>query len=181
MLIPNNRQSTKLFQYANTARFAYNWALGKEQENYKKGGKFISDGELRKEFTQLKKTEKYAWLNRISNNVTKQAIKDACEAYKMFFKGYAGFPRFKSRKHSIPKFYQDNIKIKFTETHVKVEGFSTSKKKNKQKLNWLRLAEHGRIPVDCKYMNPRIKFDGINWWITVSMECKDNRTRPSEE
>lgn len=54
MLLPNNKQKTKLFQYANTARFAYNWTLGKEQENYKNGGKFISDGELRKEFTQLK-------------------------------------------------------------------------------------------------------------------------------
>ena len=40
MLVPNNKQRTKLFQYANTARFAYNWALGKEQENYKNGGKF---------------------------------------------------------------------------------------------------------------------------------------------
>ena len=37
MLLPNNKQKTKLFQYANTARFAYNWALGREQENYKNG------------------------------------------------------------------------------------------------------------------------------------------------
>lgn len=55
MLIPNNKQKTKLFQYANAARFAYNWALGMEHENYKNDGKFISDGNLRKEFTQLKK------------------------------------------------------------------------------------------------------------------------------
>lgn len=40
MLIPNNKQKTKLFQYANTARFTYNWALSREQENYKNGGKF---------------------------------------------------------------------------------------------------------------------------------------------
>lgn len=64
MLIPNNKQSTKLFQYANTARFAYNWTLGKEKENYKNGGKFLSDVDLRKEFTQLKKTEEYSWLIR---------------------------------------------------------------------------------------------------------------------
>ena len=135
MLIPNNKQKTKLFQYANTARFAYNWALGKEQENYKNGGKFISDGDLRKEFTQLKKTNDYFWLNNVSNNVTKQAIKDACEAYRNFFKEYTKFPRFKSKKHSVPKFYQDNVKIQFTDTHVKVEGFANSKKKNRQKLN----------------------------------------------
>ena len=182
MLIPNNKQKTKLFQYANTARFAYNWALGREQENYKNGGKFISDGDLRKEFTQLKKTDEYAWLNNVSNNVTKQAIKDACEAYRDFFKGYTNFPRFKSKKHSVPKFYQDNVKIQFTDTHVKVEGFATSKKKNKQKLNWIRLAEHSRIPTEnVKYMNPRIKYDGINWWITVGIDYEDSTTLSSNE
>ena len=172
MLIPNNKQKTKLFQYANTARFIYNWTLAKEQENYKNGGKFIPDCNLRKEITKLKKTNEYAWLNDISNNVSKQAIKDACNAYKRFFKGYSKFPKFKSRKHSTPSFYQDGVKIKFTDTHVKVEGFSGSKKKNKQKINWIRLAEHGRIPTNCNYVNPRIKYDGINWWITVGVEYK---------
>ena len=106
MLIPNNKQNTKLFRYANTARFAYNWALGREKENYKNGGKFLSDSNLRKEFTQLKKTEEYSWLNEVSNNVTKQAIKDACHAYKRFFKGCSKFPKFKGQKvfHSGYKF-----------------------------------------------------------------------------
>ena len=173
MLIPNNRQKTKMFQYANTARFAYNWALGREKENYKNDGKFISNGNLRKEFTQLKKTEEYSWLKNISNNVAKQAIKDACDAYMKFFKGYSRFPKFKSRKFSVPSFYQDNVKIQFTDTHVKVEGFAVSKRKNKQKLNWIRLAERGRIPTTCKYNNPRIKYDGLNWYITVVVEYEN--------
>ena len=54
MLVPNNVQKTKMFQYAGAGRFAYNWALVREKENYEKGGKFISDSELRKEFTRLK-------------------------------------------------------------------------------------------------------------------------------
>ena len=181
MLIPNNKQQTKLFQYANTARFAYNWALGREKENYKNGGKFISDGDLRKEFTQLKKTDEYSWLNKISNNVTKQAIKDACDAYKRFFKGHSKFPKIKSRKFSTPSFYQDNVKIQFSDTHVKVEGFTTSKRKNKQKLNWIRLAEHNRIPTDCKYTNPRIKYDGLNWYLTVGIEYEDSSILPFNE
>lgn len=181
MLLPNNKQNTKLFQYANTARFAYNWAIGREKENYKNGGKFISDGELRKEFTQLKKMNEYFWLNKVSNNVTKQAIKDACNAYERFFKGYSKFPKFKSSKYSAPSFYQDNIKIQFSETHVKVEGFATSKKKNKQKLNWIKLAENNRIPTNCKYINPRIKYDGLHWYLTVGIECQDSVTLPSTE
>lgn len=185
MLLLNNKQKTKLFQYANTARFAYNWALGREQENYKNGGKFISDGDLRKEFTQLKKTDEYAWLNEIDCDVPKQAIKDACEAYRDFFKGYTKFPRFKSKKHSIPKFYQDNVKIKFTDTHIKlmlVAGKGKATSKRNQKFCRIRLAEHGRIPTEnVKYMNPRIKYDGLNWYITVGIEYEDSTTLPSNE
>ena len=36
MLIPNNVQKTKMFQYAGASRFAYNWALAREKENYEK-------------------------------------------------------------------------------------------------------------------------------------------------
>lgn len=177
-LCPNNKQLTKLFQYAGCARFAYNWAIAREQENYKQGDKFLSDNELRKEFTQLKKQSEYQWLSEVSNNVTKQAIKDACNTYKKFFKGQCKYPKFKSRKHSSPSFYQDNIKIQFSDTHVKVEGFSMSKKKNKQKLNWIRLCEKGRIPTNCKYMNPRFTYDELHWYISVGIEVEDSTTIP---
>ena len=183
MLVPNNVQRTKMFQYAGAARFAYNWALAREKENYENGGKFISDTELRKEFTKLRHSDEYAWLKSVSNNVTKQAIKDACNAYRNFFKGLQKYPKFKSKKKSVSKFYQDNIKIRFTETHVKLEGFSSSKKKNKQKRNWVRLAEHSRILVDARYTNPRISFDGLNWWISVGIEypdCKDKEQLSDE-
>ena len=181
MLRPNNKQETRMFEYANAARYAYNWALGKEQENYKQGGKFISDGDLRKEFTILKQQEGYEWLQRIDCDVTKQAIKDACNAYKGFFKGYSKFPRFKSKKRTKPGFYQDTIKIQFTETHVKLSALADSQRKNRQKLNWVRLAEKGRIPSKVKYVNPRIKYDGINWWLTVGLECEESKIEPSKE
>ena len=177
----NNKQRTKLFQYAGCARFAYNWAIARQQENYKQGSKFLSDSELRKELTQLKKLQEYQWLNRVSNNVTKQAIKDACNAYKRFFKGQCKYPKFKSKKYSTPSFYQDNVKIQFTDTHVKVEKFSVSKKQNKQKLNWIKLCEKGRIPTDCKYMNPRFTYDGLYWYVSVGIEVDNNDTLPSNE
>lgn len=177
----NNKQRTKLFQYAGCARFAYNWAIAREQDNYNQGNKFLSDSELRKEFTQLKKLQEYKWLNEVSNNVTKQAIKDACNTYKRFFKGQCKYPKFKSKKHSTPSFYQDNIKIQFTDTHVKVEKFSMSKKQNKQKLNWIKLCEKGRIPTDCKYVNPRFTYDGLYWYVSVGIEVEDATTIPSNE
>ncbi len=36
MLIPNNVQKTKMFQYAGASRFAYNWALAREKKTMKK-------------------------------------------------------------------------------------------------------------------------------------------------
>ena len=180
-LAPNNKQRTKLFQYAGCARFAYNWAIAREQANYKQGGKFLSNNELRKEFTQLKKLQDYEWLNTISNNVTKQAIKDACNTHKHFFKGHCRYPKFKSKKHSTPSFYQDNVAIRFTDTHVKVEGFSMNTKRNKQKLNWIKLCEKGRIPTNCKYMNPRFTYDGLHWYVSVSVEVKDTHDTPTND
>lgn len=49
-----------------------------------------------------------------------------------------------------------------------------SKKRNKQKLNWIKLCEKGRIPTDCKYMNPRFVYDGLYWYVSVSIEVDDN-------
>jgi putative transposase len=158
-LEPNNKQVSKLFQCSGTARFIYNWTLAKEEENYKNGGKFISDNELRKEITILKKTGEFKWLNGVSNNVAKQAVKDGCEAYKKFFKHLADKPKFKSRRKSKPSFYHDNIKIKFTETHVQLE-----------KLGKVELSEYGRIPMNVKYNNPRVSFDGVHWYISVGVE-----------
>ena len=170
-LKPNNKQRSKLFQYAGTSRFAYNWALSKQQENYKNGGKFLSDHTLRKRFTQLKQEDDYQWLYTVSNNVPKQAIKDACDAYQKFFNGKANYPKFKTKKGTMPSFYQDPLKIQCTATHVKVEGFAKNKRKNKQRLNWIRLVEKDRIPYrkGVKYVNSRLTFDGLYWWVSVGV------------
>ena len=178
MLLPNNKQCTKLFQSAGTSRWAYNWTLARQQENYKNSGKFISDGELRKELTQLKKTEEFNWLNDYSNNITKQSIKDACLAYQRFFKHQSEFPKFKSKRKSTPSFYVDNCKIEFSENKVKLEKIADSTRKNRAKVNWIKLAEKNRVPLNCKYYNPRVTFDGLNWWISVGIECDENQEQP---
>ena len=170
MLIPNNKQKTRMFQTAGCARFAYNWAVAYEEDNYKAGGKFITDASLRKIFTQLRHKTGYEWLNSVSNNATKQAIKDACIAYKRFFDGKASHPQFKKRRNSRQSFYVDAFKIQVSETHVRLEKLSDSKRPNKQKLNWVKLAEHNRIPINAKYHNPRVTFDGLHWWLSVAVE-----------
>lgn len=111
-LSPNNKQLTKLFQYAGCARFAYNWTIMMEQDIYKQNGTFLSDSELRKEFTQLKKLSEYRWLNEVSNNVTKQAIKDACNAYKRFLRDNADILNLKVKSIQLLLFIK--ILVKFS-------------------------------------------------------------------
>lgn len=179
MLMPNNKQITKLFKCAGTARFAYNWTLWYQQTNYYFGYSFVNDIELRRILTVLKQNNpKFRWLNDYSNNIVKQAVKDACKAYVNFFKGISGYPNFKSRKKSKPSFYADTSKISFTSTHVKLEKLTASRKANKQKFNLIKLAESCKIPVNTKYSNPRITFDGLNWWISVGIECEESEEKP---
>lgn len=164
-IIPNVEQEQKLWQSAHTARFIYNWTLARQEENYtlkgtgKNGGKFIKDGDLRKELTILKKSE-LKWLNEVSNNVAKQAVKDACNAYKNFFKGLADKPKFKSRRKSKPSFYNDTDKLKVKENLVLIE-----------KVGWIKTVE--QIPMGIKYTNPRISFDGKFWYISVGIEKEE--------
>ena len=111
-LKPTKAQELKMWKSVGTARWVYNWTLARQQENYKQGNKFISDNDLRKEITKLKQLDDFNWLFNVSNNVAKQAVKDACEAYKKFFRGESKYPRFKSRKRSRLSFYNDIEKLK---------------------------------------------------------------------
>jgi putative transposase len=162
-IIANIEQEQKLWQSVGTARFIYNWTLARQEDNYtlkgtrKNGGKFISDNDLRKEITLMKQTEEFKWLNSVSNNVAKQAVKDGCEAFKRFFKGLADKPRFKSRRKSKPSFYNDTSKLKVNKDEVLIE-----------KVGWVKTAE--QIPMNVKYTNPRISFDGKYWFLAVGIE-----------
>lgn len=157
-LRPTSEQEKQLWKSTGTARWVYNWSLARQEENYKQGNKFISNNNLRKEITQIKRQDDFKWLGEVSNNVAKQAVKDACDAYKRFFKGLADKPKFKSRRKSKPSFYNDSVKLKA--------------KRNKlvliEKVGWVKTSE--QLPADTKYMNPRVGFDGKYWYLTVGIE-----------
>ena len=157
-LRPTPEQASLLWRSTGTARWVYNWSLARQEENYKQGKTFISDNDLRKEITQMKKQDNFKWLGEVSNNVAKQAVKDACDAYKRFFKGLADKPRFKSRKKSKPSFYNDNAKLKSKPDKLVLI----------EKVGWVKTSE--QLAIDVKYMNPRVGFDGKYWYVTVGID-----------
>lgn len=174
-LRPTEEQEKQLWQSAGTARWVYNWTLKMQEMSHRFGGKFISNNDLRKHLTKMKQRPKYAWLNLVSNNIAKQAVKDACDAYKKWFDGMTGKsrlkaekPRFKSRKQSKPAFYNDNVKLKVKHTSVLLE-----------KIGWVKTSE--QLPMNTKYSNPRVSFDGKYWYLSVGIEEEQSKQNLTDE
>ena len=166
-LLPTKEQEKQLSKSANIARFTYNWTLNRQNENYKTGNKFISNNVLRKELTVLKKTSLH-FLNEVSNNVAKQAVKDCCLAFKKFFKKESKYPKFKSKRKSKLSFYNDNGKLKVKKNLVLIE-----------KVGWIKTSE--QIPINTKYTNPRITCDNKYWYISVGIEFEKPKIELTNE
>lgn len=161
-LYPTKEQEVLLWKSVGTMRFIYNWTLDKQQTNHKNGGKFISDNNLRKQLTQLKKNE-LSWLREQSSQTINQAVKDACNAYKSFFKGLSKFPKFKSRRRSKPSFYVRYDRLSPSDNSI-----------NFEKIGRIRIKPN-QLPLDTKYSNPRCSFDGKYWYLSVGIECDENQ------
>ena len=171
IIYPTKEQADKIIKFCNASRFAYNWAIALEEEIYKNGGKFISGYELNKQFTQYKKQEGNEWLKEISGRALKVAILNASIAYDNFFKKRGKHPKFKSKKRS---------KMSCA-TH---EGTTIIERKRIrcEKLGWIASHKHN-IPIGegVKYYNPKLSFDGDNFWFSVSVEIGDYNNNYKEK
>lgn len=190
---PNNKQSTKIKQTMNKCIEAQNIIFTMCKYYLDNNLKLPSCSFIRKEFTKIKKEKDLETINKrigltkkeqreqhldvlfydVSNDSLKQMIKDTYNAFIRYFKKLGKYPNRKSFKDKHKSMYVDPYKIKFTSSKVKLEKISSSLKENRQILNWINLAEKDRIPLNVKYYNPRVIFDGYNFYLTVGLEDKD--------
>ena len=165
----NNKQKTRFFKNAGVSRFAYNLTLEIQEANYKNSNKFLSDSNIRKMITVRKKND-LAWLYKYDCDIVKQSIKDACKAYKKFFNKKAKKPKFHSKKSTKPSFYVDGWKLKIENGYIKIP-YCTK----------IKLYEKNYIPEGLNYQNPRITFDGIDWWISVGLKEESIKSTLTDE
>ena len=190
---PNNKQSTKIKQTMNKCIEAQNIVFTMCKYYLDNNLKLPSCSSIRKEFTKIKKEKDLETINKrigltkkeqreqhldvlfydVSNDSLKQMVKDTYNAFIRYFKKLGKYPNRKSFKDKHKSMYVDPYKIKFTSSKVKLEKISSSLKENRQILNWINLAEKDRIPLNVKYYNPRVIFDGYNFYLTVGIEDKD--------
>ena len=121
-LLPTQEQDVLIRKSIGVSRFIYNWCLDRQISSEK----FITDNELRKEITKLKKFDEYLWLNEVGSNVIKQAAKDLCNAYKRYFNKLSNKPRFK-KKGIANSFYVNYESMKKTSIGVQCEKIGNIK------------------------------------------------------
>ena len=108
-LLPGSRANARLLAgQAGACRFVWNTILGQHNdahEDAKANGEkppSVSFFSLGKEFTSLR--NEIPWLCEYSFSITRYVLKYQADAWKAFFRGEAGHPRFKSRHGSTPSF-----------------------------------------------------------------------------
>ena len=197
-LIPTKQQEYLLTQFVGTRRFAYNWALELRTNTWVNENRFILVSELLHGFTLLRKDEDTIWLNDISCDVGKQAIKDLDNAFTRYFKmtkehGYVTYTKNTIRKatfnHRELTIYDRNGYPKFKKRYECNEGFHVDcydlqLKENQAyipKIGWIKLAISNKLPIgrsgrDFKAYNIKVKTDGLHWFLVLGLEKEISNT-----
>ena len=155
----NNRQKTECYKIARACHFTYNWCLAKQQENYENGNKFISDVDIRREFTKYKQENK--WLYDIPNEALKDSIKNCNEAYIRFFKKKSKPPKFKSKKKS---------KLSFLQRHDSGFHIFQDNRVQLSNIGIVKFYEKDYIPLNEKYLNIHITEECGDWYMSLSID-----------
>ena len=169
-LIPTKEQEKLMFKSVGVARFTYNWGLAKWKEQYELGEKPNATN-LKKLFNNsVKKDESYKWLYEVSGQITAQAFRDLSIAFKNFFNGISDYPKFKTKRKSIKSFYVRHDAIKFEDGKVNIE-----------KIGKVKFKTNYKIPNLSNYTNPRCKFDGKYWYLTLGFEQDENQVKLNKD
>ncbi|MEY8519105.1 IS200/IS605 family element RNA-guided endonuclease TnpB [Lachnospiraceae bacterium 29-84] len=131
-IYPNKEQEVQISKTFGCCRFVYNQTLTYRKETYEKEEKPVSktdcnnycNRELKKKYEWLKEADKFALTNAVYNM-------DA--AFRKFFNGHAGYPKFKSKhdnhKSYTTNFTNGNIAVDFEEGKVKLPKLKQVKAK----------------------------------------------------
>ena len=151
---PTPEQEAQMRKTAGAARWAHNHVVASKRDNPS-----IKEGELRKEVTQLKKTEGYSWLKEVGNEAIKQSIIDCFASY---------------RKRGKAKYHKKNkTKLSF---HLKHESLKRVDSYHVQceKLGHVKTVEpFPKLPKGQRYYSkPTISYDNKYWYISVCIELE---------
>ena len=166
-LNPSEEQKIKIHQTIGVARFVYNFYIAYNKEVYEKEGKFVSGMDFSKWLNNeyIPSNQEMKWIKEVSSKARKQAIMNADQAFRDFFKKRKGFPKFKKKKdQDVKAYFPKNNKTDWTlERHrVKIPT-----------LGWVRLKEFGYIPTNSIVKSGTVSQKANRYYVSILVEEKD--------
>lgn len=178
-LYPTDDQKQIFTEYFGLARFIYNLALEIRENNYqdylngKSDIKYLSYIGIRNKITELRRTdEKYEWINKYNTDTICTCVKDLVNGYIMFSSGRAvNKPKFKCKKDFGNKMFPvraDRLVIK--QNYVRLPSIGYIYAGNIPDKVYGSGDKNAKTNRYIKYVNPRVSYDGINYWISFEVE-----------
>ena len=164
---PTDEQKSKIHRTIGVSRFIYNFYIAHNKEVYEKEGKFVSGMDFSKWLNNeyIPNNQDKKWIKEVSSKATKQAIMNGDKAFKDFFKGTKGFPKFKKRKNQdVKAYFPKNNKTDWTlERHrVKIPT-----------LGWIRFKEFGYIPTNSVVKSGTVSQKSNRYYVSILVEEDD--------
>lgn len=127
-IYPNKKQQELIRKTFGCTRYVYNYYLDKRKTD-KTNYTYVK---CAKDLTQLKK--EFEWLKEVDSVGLQTSLKDLDVAYKNFFSGRSGYPKFKSRKnrHQSYRTSFSHNNIAFMDKHIKLPKLGLVKVRDKQ-------------------------------------------------
>ena len=163
-ILPDAQQKVVLSNFFGCARFIYNWGLNIKTKEYETSKKSVSYNQLAKELTQIKKEERYSWLNDVTVESLQQSLRNLETAFSKFFKKEAEYPQKKKKrkcKDSV-KFIL-NVHFDFNKWIVKLP-----------KIGWVKLCRNRMFDANsCKTGTCTVSRDACGeYWCSIVVDDK---------
>ncbi len=173
-IAPTREQKQKIIRSIGIARFLYNQYIAYNKKLYKMYQRGLLDIN-QKHFISANDFDKYVnhnlklklpWIEECGSKARKKAQVNAEAAFKKFFKGEAGFPRFKKKsKQDVKLYFPKNNKGDWTIWRHKLMIPT---------LKQVKLKEFGYLPVGANVTNGTVSYEAGRFYISVVIDIDEN-------
>lgn len=172
-IAPNKEQNEKIVRSIGIARFLYNQYIAYNKKLYKMYQRGLLDSR-QKHFVTAKDFDKYVnhnlkiklpWIDECGSKARKKALVNAENAFKRFFDGLAGFPRFKKKSNQ-------DVKLYFPKNN-KGDWRIWRHKLMIPTLKQVRLKEFGYLPVGAKVINGTVSCKAGRFYVSVVIDIDE--------
>ncbi len=170
-LYPNKKQRRLLFDYFKMSRFVYNECIDIQEKYYEKNNKRLSYETLDNIFINMKKEDKYNWLNKYSVDGIRGSIRDCCRAYINYDDNKKRYNKPKIKNYDSKKqFYSRPDRMSITDNYVKLSKIGKIKYCNSYGDEILGNG-YNKITRQkyLNYYNSRISYDGLNFYLSFTI------------